>query len=480
MLDLVSLERPTRPASTDRAPTADENVAREPSPFREAIDRHREVEGRTENDAPPPSAPDESSADPPRNEDPNAATPASGNEPIVEEPEAYDPTIIETVVPSVESPKPLEERPHECVTLPNCTIGYSPTEHLKTGDDPNDRGPDGHGPIGTEVIVPAEAPVVGQLHAVEGAPPATYQPFATAVETEPEVATPRAQPAEEDTEQPPRPPQSFLQTGNPAPTSEVDAEPIDVGTPVTDGTVPTPGPSSPPPRSGTPRAQRTNRVDSLDPTEGTTSNTNPVAPGSGIDTSSARPVSTPVESNPANPTAVEATTRVEEAAPTTPPTHTAPTGSESRAPTPAAEGVGRESGRNTTVPTSSLENAESVVRGMERSLNTGRSLRIRLDPPELGSLSIEIVRRDGGIVARLEVDNPAAHRAVSEHAASLGEQLARQGHSLDRIDVELGDSSEEERPRDERRENDEREQRQQGRNGRSQDDEPADDVDVQV
>ncbi|MEX0703450.1 MAG: flagellar hook-length control protein FliK [Planctomycetales bacterium] len=71
------------------------------------------------------------------------------------------------------------------------------------------------------------------------------------------------------------------------------------------------------------------------------------------------------------------------------------------------------------------------------SRDGGRYLRIRLDPPELGSLQVEVIAREGVLSARLDVETRAAQRIVLEHLGQLREVLAQHGTAIDHIDVFL-------------------------------------------
>ncbi len=84
-----------------------------------------------------------------------------------------------------------------------------------------------------------------------------------------------------------------------------------------------------------------------------------------------------------------------------------------------------------------VEQVQRVSDAIRTAATTGpRELRIRLHPPELGALQVEIVNRDGGrLVARLSVETPAAHAVLSEQLPSLTEHLAGRGHVVERIDV---------------------------------------------
>jgi flagellar hook-length control protein FliK len=90
----------------------------------------------------------------------------------------------------------------------------------------------------------------------------------------------------------------------------------------------------------------------------------------------------------------------------------------------------------TVLPT---HNAERLVERLTEMVSTahdaGRELSVRLAPPELGPLLIE-VRSDSGVVtARLETQTDAARQTLLEHLPQLQEALAQRGTPIDRVDI---------------------------------------------
>lgn len=80
---------------------------------------------------------------------------------------------------------------------------------------------------------------------------------------------------------------------------------------------------------------------------------------------------------------------------------------------------------------------EHVSRGIQVSYQNGQEVRIRLSPPELGSLQIDVSVKDGTLSARLEVQNNRTQQILSDHLPQLKEALAQQGLAVDRIDVSV-------------------------------------------
>jgi flagellar hook-length control protein FliK len=94
------------------------------------------------------------------------------------------------------------------------------------------------------------------------------------------------------------------------------------------------------------------------------------------------------------------------------------------------------------LPAGSADFADRLARTLLESHQTGRPLQVRLHPPELGLLQIELSSRDGAFTARLDVETPAARQAVLEQLPQLREALAQNGHTLERVDVQVLERSE--------------------------------------
>jgi flagellar hook-length control protein FliK len=73
--------------------------------------------------------------------------------------------------------------------------------------------------------------------------------------------------------------------------------------------------------------------------------------------------------------------------------------------------------------------------------NRGGSIRLKLSPPELGSLRLEITVRKGVMKARLEAETASAKNLLLENLPALRERLAQQDIKVQQFDVELMDRS---------------------------------------
>lgn len=78
-----------------------------------------------------------------------------------------------------------------------------------------------------------------------------------------------------------------------------------------------------------------------------------------------------------------------------------------------------------------------VSQAFQAASDRGGTVRLRLHPPELGSLRLELQMKDGTMTARLEAEQPAARQLLLEHLPALRDRLAQQGLRVDRFDVDL-------------------------------------------
>jgi flagellar hook-length control protein FliK len=78
-----------------------------------------------------------------------------------------------------------------------------------------------------------------------------------------------------------------------------------------------------------------------------------------------------------------------------------------------------------------------VARAFAAAQDGGGEVRLRLSPPELGALRLEVKVLDGVLVARCETETSSARTALIENLPALRERLAEQGVRIERFDVEL-------------------------------------------
>jgi len=85
------------------------------------------------------------------------------------------------------------------------------------------------------------------------------------------------------------------------------------------------------------------------------------------------------------------------------------------------------------------EMLDRVVRMTKLSVDKGGGeVRLRLHPPKLGFLRIQISVRDGVVQASMQTENAAARHLISQHLQDLRDALAQQGLDLAEFDVSVG------------------------------------------
>lgn len=119
--------------------------------------------------------------------------------------------------------------------------------------------------------------------------------------------------------------------------------------------------------------------------------------------------------------------------------------------------------------------AQRVVNAVRGAVQGNRTFKAVLHPPELGVLQVEITGdKNGNLVARLEVNTPAAQQALQDNLNDLRAALTRQGITLDRIEIQLNESNANDEPGSQGREESRQQQREQRERQRdSKDDEHA-------
>ncbi len=84
---------------------------------------------------------------------------------------------------------------------------------------------------------------------------------------------------------------------------------------------------------------------------------------------------------------------------------------------------------------------QRVTRAIHSATENGGPIRLRLSPPELGSLRLEIQIVDGQMSARIEAETPAARQALLDNLTVLRERLEQQDIKVTRFDVDLFDGA---------------------------------------
>ena len=97
----------------------------------------------------------------------------------------------------------------------------------------------------------------------------------------------------------------------------------------------------------------------------------------------------------------------------------------------------RETSHARPVEVDSARFLSRVARAFTVAQQRGGEVQLRLSPPELGSLRVEVKVVEGVMTAKVETENAAAKAAVMEHLPQLRERLAEQGVRIERFDVDL-------------------------------------------
>ncbi|QDT69753.1 Flagellar hook-length control protein FliK [Planctomycetes bacterium MalM25] len=82
-----------------------------------------------------------------------------------------------------------------------------------------------------------------------------------------------------------------------------------------------------------------------------------------------------------------------------------------------------------------------VSRAVEAAHERGGPIEIRLSPPELGSLRVQIEMKEGLLSASLEAETPAARNTLLDNLPALRERLEQQQIRLEKFDVDVRDDS---------------------------------------
>jgi flagellar hook-length control protein FliK len=82
---------------------------------------------------------------------------------------------------------------------------------------------------------------------------------------------------------------------------------------------------------------------------------------------------------------------------------------------------------------------QRVARAVQAAQARGGEIQIRLSPPSLGSLKLEVKVQNGVMTARIEAENATSRTILLENLPVLKERLADQGIQVESFDVDLMD-----------------------------------------
>jgi flagellar hook-length control protein FliK len=79
-----------------------------------------------------------------------------------------------------------------------------------------------------------------------------------------------------------------------------------------------------------------------------------------------------------------------------------------------------------------------VAKAFHTAQERGGTLQLRLSPPELGALKLQLTVKDGVLSATLETERPDTRQLLLEHLPALRDRLAEQNIRVERFDVDVG------------------------------------------
>jgi flagellar hook-length control protein FliK len=78
-----------------------------------------------------------------------------------------------------------------------------------------------------------------------------------------------------------------------------------------------------------------------------------------------------------------------------------------------------------------------VAKAVQTAQERGGLVQLRLSPPELGSLRLELSMQNGVMTAAVETETPAARQILLDHLPALRDRLAEQNIRIERFDVDV-------------------------------------------
>jgi flagellar hook-length control protein FliK len=109
----------------------------------------------------------------------------------------------------------------------------------------------------------------------------------------------------------------------------------------------------------------------------------------------------------------------------------------SRVPADVVARAGSGPNRPAAVEIDATRLLSRVARAFAAAQERDGEITLRLSPPELGSLRLDIRVQDGALVARLQTETDAARAAILDNLPALRERLNEQGVRIERFDVDL-------------------------------------------
>jgi flagellar hook-length control protein FliK len=98
-------------------------------------------------------------------------------------------------------------------------------------------------------------------------------------------------------------------------------------------------------------------------------------------------------------------------------------------------------GSGSITPYQETKLVQRVLRGLEQLGEGGGQVKLRLHPPELGTLQLTLRIESGQMFAQMEVENSLARDALLGNVQTLKDRLATQGMQIETFDVQLANDS---------------------------------------
>jgi flagellar hook-length control protein FliK len=120
-------------------------------------------------------------------------------------------------------------------------------------------------------------------------------------------------------------------------------------------------------------------------------------------------------------------------------THDVSTNSPAQLPAADSQSTGttataQRAAMNSVDPARFVQRVANAFRNID---DQGDEIRLRLSPPELGSLKVEVAVRNGVMTARMEAENNTARSLLLDNLPALKERLSAQNIKVERFDVDV-------------------------------------------
>ncbi len=80
---------------------------------------------------------------------------------------------------------------------------------------------------------------------------------------------------------------------------------------------------------------------------------------------------------------------------------------------------------------------DRVASALNNGFSTGGDLRVRVEPPALGKVQIQVLADAGSISAKIEVQTPAAQKTLLDNISMLHDAIGQTGATVGHIEIEV-------------------------------------------